>query len=102
MVMVAAAFKITLIGAVGSPNGARKMFSMTATDINAAFWLHPSGASEIPLHGTQDVYIVDAILSAAGTDCSQSEFYIGGQSTGVKLLHATSIGTVVGRTFQNA
>jgi hypothetical protein len=45
------------------------------------------------------VYIVDAILSAAGTDTTQSEFYIGGESTGFKLQNATSIGTVVSRPF---
>jgi len=97
--MSAAPYKISVIGALGSVNGPRKVFSMTASDVNAAFWLHPSGASEIALHGTMDVFIVDAILSAAGTDTSQSEFYIGGESTGFKLQNATSTGSVVNRTF---
>jgi len=100
--MVAAAYKVSLIAAIGSPNGARKIFSLTASDVNAAFWLHPSGASEIPLHGSMDTYIIDCILSAAGTDTSQAEFYIGGQSTGTKLQNATSTGAIVGRPFQAA
>lgn len=95
--MTAAPYKVSLIAAVGSPNGPRKAFSLTASDVNAEFWLHPSGASEIPLHGSADVYVVDTILSAAGTDTTQSEMFIGGASTGFKLLNATSIGTIVNR-----
>jgi len=100
--MAAAAFKVTLVAALGAPNGERKMVSMTVSDVNGEYWLHPSGASEIALHGTSPVYIVDTILSAAGTDCSQSEFYISGTSTGVKLLHATSLSTAISRPFQQA
>jgi len=100
--MVAAAYKVSLIAAIGSPAGARKAFSLTASDVNGEFWLHPSGASEIPLHGTSNIYIVDAILSAAGTDTTQSEFFVGGESTGFKLLNATSIGTVVNRPMAMA
>jgi len=100
--MSAAPYKVSLIAALGSPNGPRKVFSLTASDVNAAFWLHPSGASEITLHGTADVYLVDAILSAAGTDTSQAEFYVGGQSTGFKLQNATSTGSVVTRPLNMA
>jgi len=100
--MAAAAYKVSMIVALGSPQGQRKVISLTASDVNAAFWLHPSGASEIPLHGTQDVYIVDTILSAAGTDTTTSEFFIGGVSTGFKLLNATSTGTIYNRPLQLA
>jgi hypothetical protein len=100
--MAAAAYKVSVIAALGSPGGPRKAISMTASDVNGQFWTHPSGANEIPLHGTQDVWIVDAILSAAGTDTSQSEFYVGGASTGFKLQNATSVGTIVGRPLQLA
>jgi len=100
--MAAAAYKVSLIAALGSPAGPRKIFSLTASDVNGEFWLHPSGASEIPLHGTQDVYLLDAILSAAGTDTTQVEIFIGGASTGVKLLNATTVGTVVGRPLNTA
>lgn len=101
--MVAAPYKITLIAALGSPNGPRKAFSLTASDVNAAFWLFPSGSSEMQLHGSQDVFIVDTILSAAGTDTTQSEFYVGGMSTGFKLQNATSLYSAnSGRPFQQA
>jgi len=100
--MAAAAYKVSMIAALGSPNGPKKVFSLTASDVAAAFWLHPSGASEIVLNGSQDVYIVDCILSAAGTDTTNSEFFINGQSTGFKLLNATSLGTIVARPLQIA
>lgn len=100
--MAAAAYKVTLVAALGSPRGPTKAISMTASDVNAAYWLFPSGGSELPLNGVSDVYIVDAILSAAGTDTSQSEFYINGTSTGFKLQNATSLATTIGRPLQSA
>lgn len=100
--MAAAPYKISAVFALGSPNGPRKMVALTASDVNAAFWLWPSGSSETVVHGQQDSYLVDTILSAAGTDTSQSEFYLNGAATGTKLLNATSLATTVGRPFQNA
>jgi hypothetical protein len=100
--MAAAAYKITLIVALGQPNGVRKMIPLTASDVNAAFWLFPSGSSEMVLHGSQDSYIVDTILSAAGTDTTQTEIYLNGSSTGVKLLNATTLATANSRPFQQA
>ena len=100
--MAAAAYKVTMTVALGSPAGPRKSFSLTASDVAAASWLFPSGQSQMSLHGTQDVYIVDTILSAAGTDTTQSEFYIGGVSTGFLLQNATSLATTIVRPLANA
>jgi len=100
--MVAAAYKVMMVAALGSPNGPRKIISLTASDVAGASWLHPSGASEVVLHGTRDVYIIDTILSAAGTDTSQSVFYLNGAQTGTTLLNAASITTCVNRPFQLA
>lgn len=98
--IVAAAFKISMVCALGSPDGPRKLFPLTASDVNGEYWLFPSGSSEIVLNGSHDVYIVDTILSAAGTDCSNSTLYVGGMAEGTVLLHATSIGTIVNRPLQ--
>lgn len=100
--MAAVPYKVTLIAALGSSNGARKMIPLTSSDVNAAFWLFPSGSSEMVLHGSQDAYIVDTILSAAGTDTTQVEIFLNGSSTGVKLLTATSLATGLSRPFQQA
>lgn len=100
--MSAAAFKVSMIGALGSLNGQRKMFPLTASDVNGEYMLFPSGSSEMVLNGVNDVYIVDMILSAAGTDCSNSDLYVNGMAEGTKLLHATSIGTIVNRPLSLA
>lgn len=100
--MAAAAYKVSLIAALGSPNGPRRIFPLTASDVDGAFWLFPSGASEMVLHGTQDVYLVDAIYSAAGTDTSSVDFFLTGVNTGVKLLNATSLATTITRPLNIA
>lgn len=100
--MAAAAYKVTLIAAQGAPNGPRIPYSLTASDVAAAQWLFASGQGSNVMSGSQDVYIVDAILSAAGTDTTQSEFFIGGVSTGFKLQNATSLATTITRPFQLA
>jgi len=100
--MAAAAYKVSLICALGSPRGERKIFPLTASDVNAEFWLFPSGASEMVLHGTKDVYIVDAIYSAAGTDTSNVDIFLSGVNTGVKILNATSLATTINRPFNLA
>jgi hypothetical protein len=100
--MAAAAYKVSLIGAKGSPNGPRKIFPMTASDVNGEFWLFPSGSSEVTLNGSEDVYIVDAILSASGTDTTQVEFYINGLAEGTKILNATSLATTIVRPLSQA
>ena len=100
--MVAAAYKVSLVVALGAMNGERKMIPLTASDVNAAFWLFPSGSSEMVLNGLKDTYIVDTIYSASGTDTSQVEIFVNGSSTGVKVLNATSLGTIVSRPFQQA
>jgi len=99
---MAAAYKVSLIAAKGSPQGPRRIFPLTASDVNAEYWLFPSGSSEVTLNGSEDVYIVDTILSAAGTDTTQVEFYINGIADGTKILNATSLATTIVRPFAQA
>jgi len=101
--MAAAAYKVTMTVALGGPNGPRKAISITASDVAAANWLFPSGSGVNVLDGRNDTWITDTVLSAAGTDTTQSEFFINGVSTGFLLLNATSLATAVGgRPFQQA
>lgn len=93
--MAAAAYKISLIAAKGSPKGPTRIFPLTASDVNGEFWIFPSGSSEVTLNGSEDVYVIDAIYSAAGTDTSQVEFYINGIVEGTKILNATSLATTI-------
>lgn len=101
--MAAAPYKISLVVAYGSPTSAkRQVFSMTASDVADASWLFQSGASQSVLSGTENAYIVDAILSAAGTDTTQSEFFVNGTPTNFKLQNSTSIATTITRPLQQA
>jgi len=100
--MAAAAFKASLIVAKGSPNGARKIFSMTGSDVANEYLLFDSGSSEVTLSGDADVYIVDQIYSAAGTDTTNDQIFIGGTSDGTKVYRATSLATTISRPFNLA
>lgn len=100
--MAAAAYKVSVVVAAGSPNGPRRIFPVTASDVNGEYWLFPSGSSEIVLNGSNDVYVVDTIYSASGTDTTQVEFFINGMSEGTRILNATSTGTIVQRPLQSA
>lgn len=100
--MAAAAYKVTLIVALGSPNGPRKVFPVTASDVAAAYWLFPSGSADQIFHGSMDTYIVDAIYSAAGTDTTNVNLYVGGMDTGTVIYNATSLATTITRPFNIA
>lgn len=99
--MVAAPFKVSLIAALGGPNGKRKVFTMTGSDVANEYLLFDSGSSEVTLN-KNDVYIVDMIYTAAGTDTTNDQLFIGGTTDGTKLFRATSTGTIVMRPLQSS
>jgi len=96
---VAAAFKISLM--VRNAKGQVKPYSMTASDVNGEYWLFQSGGSELSLSSLPCV-IDDCILTAAGTDCSQTELFVNGVSTGIRIYHAANLGTVYDRQLKSA
>jgi hypothetical protein len=100
--MVAAPFKASLLVAKGSVNGPRKIFSITGSDVAAEYLLFDSGSSEVTLSGDADVFIVDVIYSAAGTDTSNDQVFIGGVTDGTKIYRATSLATTIQRPYQIA
>lgn len=100
--MAAAAYKVSMLVAKGSPQGPKRIFPMTASDVNGEFWLFPSGSSEVTLNGSEDTYLVDVIYSSSGTDTSQVEFFVNGLSDGTKILNATSLATTIIRPLQTA
>lgn len=101
--MAAAAYKVSLVVALGSPQGDKKQIAMAASDVNAAAWTFPDGSTSQVLNANYDCYIVDAILTAAGTDTTNITFNIGGQAQPTKLFTATSLYNATGgRPFQQA
>lgn len=89
----------TVIAALGSPNGQRKMFYFTSSDVAGEYWLAPSGASDLTLHGAQDVYIIDVLPSSAAGTTKNIELFIAGASTGIYQPLANLVGTVFQRPF---
>jgi len=92
--MAAAAYTVSM--AVDTSSG-RRMLRLTASDVNAAFWLYPSGASELPLDPKGSAVIRDIIYSAAGTDTSQVAIFKNGVDTGIRLANEANLGTVINR-----
>ena len=56
---MATAYTGTVIGALGSPLGPRKIFYYTSSDVAGEYWLSPGGGSDLVLNGVADVYIVE-------------------------------------------
>ena len=101
--MGAVAYAVALTAAIGSPNGQRKIFNLTASDVANEYWLFPSGSSEMTLHGTSDVYIVDVnIAPASGTDTTHHTWYVNGAANGIKMKNATCLYTAINRPYQLA
>jgi len=98
--MAAAAFKAALVFKT-------KMRSWTipctVSDVNAAFYVFPSGASDYQLPANEgNVYLADVILSAAGTDTSKADIYVNDTTTGQQILNASNVGTVFNRQFMSS
>jgi len=100
--VAAAAFTATLIAAAGSPNGERKSFPLTLSDVNAEYAIFPSGGSEIVLNGKYDVWLTDIIIITGGTDTNFLEIFINGVSTGTKLNNDSSLNTTQIRPLMQA
>jgi len=96
--MAAAAFKSIL--KFTSQGGASFNYPCTVSDVNAAYYVFPDGNNDVVLPSNLGVlYLVDVILSAAGTDTSQGKIYVNGKDTGEKILNAANLGTNFSRQF---
>jgi len=73
-----------------------KSIYLTGSDVNAASLVWPSAATELPLD-SNDAVITDLIYSAAGSDTTNSTLYVGGIDSGVRIIHAANLGTVINR-----
>jgi len=91
--MAAAAFKVTLSVMV---DGRYKSIYMAASDVAAQGWTFPDGGTALPL-GTGQAVIKDIILSAAGTDTTNSEVYVNGVYTGYTVVHSANVYSVLNR-----
>jgi hypothetical protein len=75
-------------------------------DINQT-WINPaifvaSAATPTTFTTGSNVYFVRFTGLLANLDTTQLELFINGQAEGTKILNATSLGTTIGRPFQQA
>ena len=61
--------------------GAITSISLSASDVAAASWLFPSGASEMAL-SSNDCWITDVLCTTTATDCKTCTLYINGINSG--------------------
>lgn len=86
--MVAAPFKVSMN--IRNSAGQSKMLYLTASDVNAAAWVFPSGGTELQLSSLPCV-ITDIVLSAAGTDTTNTGLYVNGVHTGIIIVHSANL-----------
>jgi len=97
--MAAAAYKVVL--KIINSAGQTRSLPLTASDVNSAAWVFPSGGTELQLSSVPCV-IADAIYTAAGTDTSQVQVYINGVDSGIKLFNGTNLGTTYDRQVKSS
>lgn len=97
--MVAVAYKVAM--KVINSAGQQRSIPLTASDVNAAFWLFPSGGSELQLSSLPAV-IADVIYTGSGTDTSSVSIFVNGIDSGIKMFNGANLGTVYDRQVKTA
>lgn len=95
--MAAAPYKVVL--SIQTSEG-KKSVPLTASDVNAAAWVFPSGGTELQLSSGQAV-ITDIIYTAAGTDTTSVDVFVNGINTGYRIFNGTNLYNVLGRQIQS-
>lgn len=98
--MAAAAFVAVLKFQTAS--GRPFQYRCTVSDVASAFYLFPDGDSKVRLPTDEPSYLVDAILSAAGTDTTYADIFANGKTTGEQIQNAANLNTNVSRQFMGA
>lgn len=87
--MAAAPFKVSM--KVVNALGQTKTIYLTASDVNAAALVFPSGGTELPLSSV-DCYIADIVAAPTyGTDTTNMTVFINGvDSTGLRVINSAN------------
>ena len=96
--MAATPYKIALT--IRNPQGVKSL-PMTASDVNAAFWLYPSGGNELQLSSLPCV-ISDIIYTAAGVDTTSVDLFVNGVNTGVRIFNGLNLATTINRQIASS
>jgi len=96
--MAAAAFKGVI--KLATQSGQTIQYPVTVSDVAGAYAVFPDGNNDVVLPSNMGtLWIVDVILSAAGTDTSRMDIYVNGKSTGEQVLNTANLATGVNRQF---
>jgi hypothetical protein len=95
--MAAAAYKAAI--KVVNDAGQTRSIPVTATDVNAAAWVFPSGGTELQLSSV-GCTVADIVYTAAGTDTSQVQVYINGIDSGLRIYNGANLGTTYDRQIK--
>lgn len=95
---MATPFTANLVVALGSPNGPRKSFYYTASDVATEYFLSPSGGSELSF-SSQDVYVISFVPTLATGTIKNTGFYINGADTGRRENLYNLVGTNIVNPF---
>jgi len=98
--MVAAPFVAVLKFQTAS--GRPFSYRCTVSDVAAAFYIFPDGDSKVRLPSDEPSYLVDMILSLAGTDTTNADIFANGKTTGEQVQNAANLATNVSRQFMGA
>jgi len=99
--MAAAPFKVSV--AVVNSAGQKKTVYLTASDVNAAGLVFPSGGTEVPL-SSLPCKIVDVVLAPTyGTDTTTITPFINGvDTTGMRIINSANQGGTYNRQILSA
>lgn len=83
-------------------DGYRENIAMTASDVNAAFWLGQDGLSPIRISGAHgNCYVADIIIGpGTGTDTRTATIRVNGKLISDVVLLAANGSTVINRQFR--
>jgi len=99
--MTAAPFKAIL--KFKAQNGATFTYPCTVSDVNAEYYVFPDSSTDVVLPSNMgNLFLVDLVLSAAGTDTSQAKIFVNGKDTGEKVLNSANLGTNFSRQFMGS
>jgi len=102
--MTAAPFKALLVMAFGSPRSENRItYPCTVTDVAAGTYVFPDLNTDVVLPSIYgNVYLVDVILTAAGTDTSTADIYVNGRNTPATIQNGANLASNQARQFLSA
>ena len=86
--MAAAAFKVSML--VANSAGQKRTLYLTASDVNAAALVFPSGGTEMQLSSFPSKILDFICAPTYGTDTTNMTVYINGVDSGVRIINAAN------------